>query len=51
MEIPILNSGPWCHLAAGEPCKLEGWSFPVDDMLSAARMGFWGRLAIMQCFS
>ena len=51
MEIPTLNSDPRCHLAAGETWKLEGWSFLVDAMLSAARMGFWGRMAITPCFS
>lgn len=51
MEIPTLNSDPQWHLAAGKAWKLEDWSFLVDAMLSAARMGFWHRTAIMQYFS
>lgn len=39
MEIPTLNSDPQCHLAAGKPWKLEGWSFLVDAM---PRLPGWG---------
>jgi len=51
MEIPTWNSDPPCHLAAGKSWKLEGWSFPVDATQSAARIEFWGRMAVTQCFS
>lgn len=51
MEIPTLNSAPRCHLAAGDSRKREGWNFLVDVLLGAARMGFWGKMAMVQSLS